>query len=93
MTPTTDIDVLRAELDKQSNLVARGLADAIEMLAGEFSAVLTPDEEHPGGRSIRKTLNTVAADINALSLEGHRLQALARRVYEAEDTTERRAAS
>ena len=93
MTPTADIDELRTELHWQSRYLAKRLAVLILALGDAQIDAIDADETHVGGTTIGGKLADIANRILALVQEGHRLQALRRRILDAEDTADRRVAS
>ncbi|HDZ21952.1 hypothetical protein LCGC14_0568790 [marine sediment metagenome] len=93
MTPIATIDDLRAELERVSQRVARALNLAIRGIACAQASVLDMEEPHPGAESVKASLYAEMDRIHAAAWEAERMQSLARRILDAEDTSHRQVAS
>ena len=93
MTPTVDIAELRAELDTVSSGIAYSINREIVALTIAQRDALLPDEKHPGTVSLSHTFRSIGCVLEVLEAKADQMQALRRRILNAEDARHQQVAS
>ena len=88
MTQTTDIDELRAERDSAANCATRCALRVLQDIIEALLELEIRDESHCGSGA-SSSLKAAHSGLYGAVLEAQRMEVVARRILDAEDTTDR----
>ena len=93
MTPTTDIEELRVELERKKSRTVGALDLEITQLAEIRRDVLNLDEVHPGCPSLARRVSEIIEELGKVIADIDQLQWQRRHILDVEDRTHRQVPS